>query len=73
MMNVREIRNRIYSIKDTRKITNAMYMISSTKLRRVKNELERTRPYFDALHKEIKRIFQAKEGLPTTDISPCRR
>lgn len=62
MMNVREIRNRINSIKDTRKITNAMYMISSTKLRRVKNELERTRPYFDALHKEIKRIFQAKEG-----------
>ena len=33
MANAREIQNRIKSIQDTRKITNAMYLISSTKLK----------------------------------------
>ena len=34
MANTREIQNRMKSIQDTLKITNAMYMISSTKLQR---------------------------------------
>lgn len=36
------------SIQDTMKITNAMYMISSTKLRKAKKSLEETEPYFNA-------------------------
>ena len=32
MANAREIQSRMKSIQDTMKITNAMYMISSTKL-----------------------------------------
>ena len=34
MANTREIQSRMKSIQDTMKITNAMYMISSTKLRK---------------------------------------
>ncbi len=34
-----------------------MYLIASTKLRRAKEDLEKTRPYFHALRNEIKRIF----------------
>ena len=33
MANIREIQTRINSVKDTMKITNAMYLISSTKMR----------------------------------------
>lgn len=58
MANIKEIKGRIGSIKDTQKITNAMYLISSTKLRRAKNELDKTRPYFRQLQGEIKRIFR---------------
>ena len=36
MANTREIQSRMKSIQDTMKITNAMYMISSTKLRKAK-------------------------------------
>ena len=36
MANAREIQSRMKSIQDTMKITNAMYMISSTKLRKAK-------------------------------------
>ena len=58
MANAREIKNRIESVQQTRKITNAMYLIASTKLRRARNDLAATRPYFDALRGEIKRVFR---------------
>lgn len=58
MPNTREIKNRIKSVRDTKKITNAMYLISSTKLRKARRGLEETRPYFDALRKEMSRIFR---------------
>jgi F-type H+-transporting ATPase subunit gamma len=32
MATTKEIKNRIKSVKDTQKITNAMYLISSTKM-----------------------------------------
>lgn len=58
MAGTREIQSRIKSIKDTMKITNAMYMISSNKLRRAKAALENTEPYFYALQAAIARILR---------------
>ena len=62
MASIKEIKNHIASVQDTRKITNAMYLISSTKLRKAKEELDKTRPYFSALRGEVKRIFRSVEG-----------
>jgi len=53
MADTEAIQNRINSIRDTRKITNAMYLISSTKLRKARKSLDETRPFFDALRDEI--------------------
>lgn len=58
MANAREIKARINSVTDTRKITNAMYLIASTKTKKARKSLDETRPYFDALRMEIKRIFR---------------
>ena len=58
MANTREIQSRMKSIEDTMKITNAMYMISSTKLRRAKKELEDTEPYFFTLQGMLARIIR---------------
>ena len=49
MANIREIQSRINSVKDTMKITNAMYMISSSKLTQARKKLADTEPYFYAL------------------------
>ncbi len=57
MANAKEISNRIKSIQDTMKITRAMYMMSSMKLRKAKKQLENTEPYFYALQKEITDIL----------------
>lgn len=57
MANAKEIQNRIKSIQDTMKITKAMYMMSSMKLRKARIKLENTEPYFDGLQKEISDIL----------------
>lgn len=38
-----------------------MYLISSAKMRKAKADLDRTRPYFEATRREIKRIFRSGE------------
>ena len=43
MANAREILDRMKSIQDTMKITNAMYMISSSKLKKAKADRKSTR------------------------------
>lgn len=71
MVNAKDIRKRIKGIQDTKKITNAMYMIASTKMRKAKSELDHTRPYFDALHSEVKRIFRTVEGTENRYFYPA--
>ena len=70
MANTKEIKNRIGSVKNTQKITNAMYLISSTKMRKAKEELERTRPYFDMQEHEIRRIFQSEIDITSRYFYP---
>ena len=62
MAGTKEIKDHINSVQETKKITNAMYLIASTKLRRARQELDNTRPYFEALRREIKRIFRTVES-----------
>ncbi len=71
MADIREIRSRIKSVSDTEKITKAMYMISSSKMRKARAELERTRPHFDALNNEIKRIFRSKRKINSIYMYPA--
>lgn len=58
MSNAREIKNRISSVNDTMKITNAMYMISSSKLKKAKINLKNTQPYFYSLQEAIVRVIK---------------
>jgi F-type H+-transporting ATPase subunit gamma len=78
MAGTKEIKTHIESVRETRKITNAMYLIASTKLRRARAELDNTRPYFNALQREIKRIFRKVSDVespyfyPVGDDSPLK-
>jgi len=58
MANAREIQSRMKSIQDTMKITNAMYMISSSKLKKAKKNLADTEPYFYSIQSAIIRILR---------------
>ena len=58
MSNLKEIKERIESVRETRKITNAMYMISSNKLRQAKKMLAETEPYFRATRSLLSKIMK---------------
>ena len=58
MASAKEIQDRMRSIKDTLKITNVMYMISSSKLKKSKKMLADTEPYFYTLQSEMSRILR---------------
>lgn len=70
MNNAKETRRRILSVKDTQKITNAMYLISSVKMRKAKEELNKTKPYFSAVKSEIKRIFRIASDIDSKYFYP---
>ncbi len=76
MAGTKEIKAHMESVQETRKITNAMYLIASTKMRKAKADLDRTMPYFSALRGEIKRIFRTANDVdsryffPTGDDTP---
>ncbi len=58
MANTSEIKSRIDSVTETKKVTDAMYMISSVKRQKAKREVLNTEPYFRALEKEISKLIK---------------
>ena len=58
MSEISEVKNRIKGVSETQKITNALYLVSSAKVRKAREELDKTAPYFRGIRKEIKSIFK---------------
>lgn len=73
MASTSEIRRRIESVRQTQKITHAMYLISQAKLRKAKQDLSNTRPYFDALQNEIGRVFNADSSVESRYLEPVQQ
>lgn len=78
MANMKEIHSRMKSIRDIMKITNAMHLISSSKLKKARKSLAATQPYFEKLQSTIYDIllraphmhqvfFERREEIPTAD------
>lgn len=62
MANIRQVRNRIRSVKNIQQITRAMKMVASARLRRAQHELLEARPYAHKLRDMIRDIaVQASE------------
>lgn len=57
MPSMRDIRMRIKSVKETMQITKAMNLISSSKLRKARKQLNDTLPYFEKIQSTIKEIM----------------
>ena len=55
---MREIRERIASIQQILKITNAMYLMSSSKLKKARKSLDATEPYFYKLQETINSVLE---------------
>ena len=67
MAGIKEIRTRIDSVQQTLKITNAMYLISSSKLRKARQNYQNVLPYFTRMRDTISRVVP---HLPDEPVHP---
>jgi F-type H+-transporting ATPase subunit gamma len=68
MASLKDIRGRIGSVKNIRKITRAMEMVAAARLRRAEQRIEHLRPYADAIRRMTSRASQAAENIPSLPI-----
>ena len=67
MASLKELRNRIASVRNTRKITSAMKMVAGAKLRRAQEAAEAARPYADRMGRmlgSLARNMKGQAGAP---------
>lgn len=72
MASLKEVKTRIVSVKSTRKITNAMKMVASSKLHHAQKAIESMRPYEKRLALIMERFLSAAEGEVETAYSEKR-
>lgn len=65
MANQRDIKNRISSIKNTKKITSTMEMVSTAKMKKVQVRLDRSKPYEIKVNEIIANLKST--GIATSD------
>ncbi len=70
MPSLKDLKNRIKSVKNTQKITKAMKMVAAAKLRRAKEAAEAARPYAEAMEQMLASLAaSALQGArPTADL-----
>jgi len=66
MANLKDIRDRISSVKNTRKITEAMRLVAAAKVRRAQEQVLRTRPFADRLARVLESL-QTRMGVEIPD------
>jgi F-type H+-transporting ATPase subunit gamma len=68
MASQKDIKSRISSVKNIRKITRAMEMVAAARLRRAEQRIEELRPYADAIRRMTRRAVEAAESIPSLPI-----
>ena len=67
MPNLKDLKNRIESVKSTRKITKAMQMVAAAKLRRAQESAEAGRPYSERMSEVMSNLAR---GISIGEDSP---
>jgi len=69
MPNLKDLKNRIASVKSTRKITKAMQMVAAAKLRRAQEAAEQSRPYTERFNAVMSRLAASVGGSDTAQAA----
>ena len=64
MASLKDLKNRIDSVKSTRQITQAMKMVAAAKLRRAQEQAEAARPYAERMQRMLAALAASVEGRP---------
>ena len=63
MASVQDLKRRVRSVKNTRKITKAMELVASARLRRAQARIEAMRPYADTMRELIAGVGRAASSV----------
>ncbi len=66
MVSLRDYRERIVSVKSTRKITSAMKMVAASKLRKAQDQAEASQPYAEAMGDMMSRLAADVQVTPSS-------
>lgn len=67
---MQDIKRRIKSVNSTKQITKAMELVASAKMKKTRERLEKTRPYFNAVGDAINDIISHSGGIRHKFITP---
>ena len=75
MASLKDIRDRIKSVKSIQKVTSAMKMVAAAKVRKAQEKMEQARPYTSALEDTINHILPDvnREDLDLLNVRKIRR
>ena len=75
MASLKDIRDRIKSVKSIQKVTSAMKMVAAAKVRKAQEKMEQARPYTSALEETINHILPDvnREDLDLLNVRKIRR
>jgi F-type H+-transporting ATPase subunit gamma len=75
MANLKDIRDRIKSVKSIQKVTKAMKMVAAAKMRKAQERMELSRPYSDSLSGVIKNLLPDVDRslLPLLEVREIKR
>lgn len=60
---MQEIKRRIKSVDSTKKITKAMELVATSKLRKTRNQLDELKPYYQMVRQTVAEILASNKGL----------
>lgn len=63
MAGMQSIKRRIKSVESTKKITNAMQLVASSKLRKTRNQLDELKPYYNTVSSTVAEILDSNKNL----------
>ena len=60
--NMQSIKRRMKSVESTKKITKAMQLVASSKLRKTRNQLDELKPYYSKVQETVAQILESNKG-----------
>ena len=75
MANLKDIRDRIKSVKSIEQVTNAMKMVAAAKMRRAQENMEKARPYSSRLAEMLESLIPEidRSLMPELNVRPVER
>ena len=68
MPNLKDIKLRIKSIKNTQKITQAMKMVAAAKVKKAENAVKASRPFSEAIKSVFKKVYNSAKSTSQDGI-----